>query len=501
MFARALWTLTNAPATLHSMRRTPCAQQMFHQYRTVALAVLTFVFLVTAFPARGTVLWRHPGTVLACDNGEGTDELHGAIQPQDTNSDSTLYFRFRVDPISDSASKSIADFQAGFMFVYKGEDHLAIGSTRVAWAYCAWPVPNTEKGFKDLNSAKPDPPFHWEYIRANEPRYIALKVQYVPGHEAHITAWLNPDLSQGATEVNQPTNIVTQFDANATFDGIHLIHRRGNGGGWRFSEMVAGTSFEDLLLRHFWQEWWFLAICVVLMLAAVAGTVQLVERRRARVQIQRIEKERAVATERARIAQDIHDEVGVSLTKISELSELIRTQENGQGSNSEPQQIIAATARDTIRAMDEIVWAINPRNDTLKEMADYLVYFTGDLLTHTRITCKLAVPLNLPDIPVATEVRHSVFMVVKEALNNAVKHTAPKEIRLVLDVAENRISIVVSDDGKGFRLEQAAGVGNGLENMQKRMRAIGGQVEFVTEPGKGTSVKFYIPIDMVKTAP
>jgi len=134
-------------------------------------------------------------------------------------------------------------------------------------------------------------------------------------------------------------------------------------------------------------------------------------------------------------------------------------------------------------------------------MADYLVYFAQDALSSTGIACNLDVPLHLPEIPVATEVRHSVFMAVKEAMNNAVKHAAPKEIQLELDVIENRITIGVTDDGKGFCVEQASGVGSGLENMRKRMRAVGGTAEFQTEPGCGTFVRFQVSIgeEMVAT--
>lgn len=488
----------SGPNYFHFMRRRLQIHPLILSCRAGVPVLVAVCLHLLTFSARGTVLWSHPGTILACDNGDGTDILHGAIQPQESNSSSTLYFRFRVDPISDSATKSIADFQAGFAFFDHHEEHLAVGSTRVAWAYCAWPVPHTEKGFIDLNSAKPEQPFHWEYIRANEPRYFALKVQYVPGQPAHVTVWLNPDLSSGAAEVNQSTNLVTQFDADATFNEIHLLHRGGNGGGWRFSEMVVGTSFDDLLLRHFWQQWWFVAVCVAVLLAAVAGGTRLWERRRVRAHIQRLENERAVATERTRIAQDIHDEVGVNLTKISKLSDLIELNEKSGEANAATRRTIAATARDTIRAMDEIVWAINPRNDTLKEMADYLVYFTNDLLGSTGIACKLEVPLHLPDIPVATEVRHSVFMAVKEALNNAVKHAAPGEIQLGLEVTANRISIVIADNGRGFNLDQATGVGNGLENMHKRLETIGGTLECHTQPGGGTSVKLLVPLGEVK---
>lgn len=495
-----MWTLTDGLITIYSMSRSGCVGLPACLFNGITVPVLALMLLVITLPARGTTLWSHPGTVLVCDNGNGEDILHGAIQPQTTNSSGTLYFRIKVDPISDTAAKVINKFEAGFMLVAHGHENLGIGNADGAMAYSALHVPKAPKGFHDLNSASPDLPFSYEYMRAGTPRSIVFKIEYVPDQDARITVWLNPDLSAGATEFNQATNIMVHFEANATFDQFRLIHR-GYGSGWKFSEMVVGTSFEDMLLRHFWQEWWFFAICIVVLLAAVAGAVQLLERRRARVQIQRLERERAVATERTRIAQDIHDEVGVSLTKISKLSDLMELHEQVSEANAATRQAIAATARDTIRAMDEIVWAINPRNDTLKEMADYLVYFTKDLLASTTIACKLEVPLNLPDIPVATEVRHSLFMVVKEALNNAVKHAAPKMIRLALEVAENQISIVVADDGKGFLLDQATGVGNGLENMQKRLSAIGGGVTFSTLPGKGTSVRFHVPIGVGRIAP
>jgi signal transduction histidine kinase len=481
------------------MPRPRCRSPFFGwRARIAALLSIAAVFIGSP-PALGTVLWSHPGSVFVADNYQSPDLLRGAIKPQDSNSSSTLYFRFRVDPTADAASKSIADFQSGFVFVEKGEEHLGIGSSLTAWAYCAWNVPKTvPKGFVDFNSATPVPPFRWEYIRSSMPKYIAFKVQFIPGHDAHITVWLNPDLALEATEINQPTNIVTQFEANATFDAIRLVFRGGNGTGWKYSEMVAGTTFEDLLARHFWQQTWFFVICAGALFALVVSAVQMRERGRSRIQFQQLEKERAVAMERARIAQDIHDEVGTSLTKISRLSEGMDLDPGNGAANAGLRQAIAVTARDTIRAMDEIVWAINPRNDTLKEMADYLVYFATDLLGSARIACKLEVPLTLPDLAVAAEVRHAVAMVVKEALNNAVKHAAPRGIRVGLEVGKAGISVVVADDGRGFNFDQASGVGNGLENMQKRMRAIGGTVEFVTQPGQGTSVRLLIPNEEVK---
>src|SRR6202030_2150849 len=137
--------------------------------------------------------------------------------------------------------------------------------------------------------------------------------------------------------------------------------------------------------------------------------------------------------ERARIAQDIHDELGASLTKIHKLAEMMVRHKPEEDNTVNLSKTISNTARDTIQTMDEIVWAVNPKNDTLKEMADYLVFFTEDFLRPSGIDCCLEVPLNLPGIPVTAEVRHNVFMVVKEALNNAVKHAAAGQIRFGLD--------------------------------------------------------------------
>lgn len=464
-----------------------------------AVVCLAAALVLFGSSARGTVLWEHSGTIHVQDNGAGKDVLHGAITPQGTNSSSTLYFRFRIVPIADSATKSIADFEAGLVLVEKEVEHLGIGSTRIAWAYCAWNIPKSQKGYVDLNSARPELPFSWEYMRANAPRYIAFKVEYVPGHDARVTVWLNPDLSLGATEINQPQNITTTFETKATFDEVHLVHRGGNGGGWDFSQLAIGTSFEDLLLPHFWQKWWFFALLAVGALAAVAATVQLVERRRAEVQIRLLEKERAVATERTRIAQDIHDEVGTSLTKISKLTEMI-DQQNGENKlNGDFTRVIASTARDTIQAMDEIVWAINPKNDTLKEMADYLVYFTEDFLRPTGVGCTLDVPLKLPDIPVTAEIRHNLFMAVKEALNNAVKHAGAREIRFALDYTAGLLTVEITDNGAGFRVHESI-IGNGLQNMRRRMNALGGELQLKSEPAQGTMVKLQVSLGDIKFA-
>lgn len=463
---------------------------MFHVGKACAACVVSAFVWMLAIPAQGSILWSHSGAVFVCDNGMGEDILHGAIKPQGTNSNNTFYFKIRVETIGDSVTKSIADFEAGFMFVEKGVEHLGVGNSRGAWAYCAKNVPKSEKGYVDLNSANPEPGRTWEYMRAGRPRLIVFKVEYVPGRDARVTAWLNPNLSLGASEMNQPTNIVTQFEANATFDEIHIIHRGGNGGGWKFSQMAAATSFDDFITRPFWENWWFVGLSGVAMLIGVGVSVRGLERRRSRVEIERLERERSVAAERARIARDIHDELGAELAQIGLLADA------GCGGGRESEQRferIAQRARNLVLTLDEIVWAIDPRNDNLSRLGDYLCQLIDECFLGSDVRCRKEVPQELPAYPIFAEMRHDVTLAVKEAFTNILKHARASEVKLGVVWNEPELTITVEDNGCGFKVS-SAGQGNGLENQRTRLSRNGGLVELQTTPGTGTRTVFRIKL-------
>jgi len=450
-------------------------------------AWLAGALLTASFPAHATILWNQLGTFLVHDNNEGEDLLHGAIPPQGTNSNRTLYFRLRVDPYSDAATEAISFYSCGLYFYEKGAEHLGIGNGREALAYSAINMTGGKKGQQDFFSASPDLGKEWEYVRKGIPKTIVAKIEFHPGHDAHVTVWLAPNLYPGATENNQPANLITQFEANATFDEIRLIHR-GAGDGWKFSELAGATAFEDFVQPHFWQRGLFIGLTMGGLVLVVGTAVRLVERRRSHRQIRRLEQESAVASERARIARDIHDELGANLTKIQKLAEMLN-QNNSQTDASAFSKAISHAARDTIQTMDEIVWAVNPKNDSLKEMADYLVFFTEDFLRPSGIGCRLEVPLLLPEIPITADVRHNLFMVVKESLNNAVKHAAATQISFGLNFRAGHLEIAIADNGRGFSLEEKVKSGDGLENMKRRTSAIGGRLEIVAEPTQGTTVR------------
>lgn len=461
------------------------------RYRCVVVLAAIILSLGWGSDVSAVVLWSHPETVLVRDNGNGEDILRGALKPQNSNSVGTLYFRIRVDPIADTATKWVKQFEAGFMLVEQGQEHLGIGNSYGAMAYSALNVPKAPKNFQDLISRVPDFPFTYEYMRAGTPRYLVLKIEYVPRQEARVTAWLDPDLSIGMPEFNQPTNIMVRFEANACFDEFRLIHR-GYGGGWKFSQMMVATTFEDLLIPRFWQQRWFLAVLVVGLLVAVAGSVRLFERRRARLQIQHLEQERAVASERSRIARDIHDEVGAELAQIGLLADI--------GAEVPAERVgerflqIGKRARHLVGVMDEIVWAVNPHNDNLLQLADYLCQMADECFSESPVQLQKEVPTQLPLVPIRAEVRHDLTLAVKEALANVLKHANATEARLCLTWNKPELTIRVEDNGCGFD-PAVPSQGNGLGNQQARLKRIGGTVALTSKPGGGARIVFCVKLE------
>ena len=224
---------------------------------------------------------------------------------------------------------------------------------------------------------------------------------------------------------------------------------------------------------------WFWALIGLVVLSLLFAAWRYV----AALRFQRVY---ALEKERSRIARDMHDDVGSSLTKIGKLAAKL----------DDP--AIAETAREVVQAMDEIVWTVNPRNDTLESLADYLVHYTEDFLRPTGIAYELDVALALPDVLLSAEVRHNVYMAVREALNNAVKHAAPTRIWLGLSVEGDQLTLIVRDDGCGFSQEGLATSSDGLGNMRQRLADIGGELSIVSIPDHGTTLTLHVRLKGIK---
>ena len=171
------------------------------------------------------------------------------------------------------------------------------------------------------------------------------------------------------------------------------------------------------------------------------------------------------------------------------MTELVDRETTDHHPNKPHIRNIFNTIREITQAMDEIVWTINPKNDTLDQLANYIFQYAQEYFQDTGVSCRLDMPAQLPDQPVSTEARHNLFMAVKEALHNTLKHAQAKEVRIGLAVTEGGVTITIADNGRGFVIDQTRGKGNGLDNMRQRLEQIGGRLVLESEPGRGTTIR------------
>ena len=256
----------------------------------------------------------------------------------------------------------------------------------------------------------------------------------------------------------------------------------------------AGDALTFTVLPYFWQTGWFIALFLLVFGGAVGGTVRYVLRRRHERQVKLLEQRNALERERTRIARDIHDDLGGSLTEMGYLGAIAVRDSQSLGEAREQLERITERIREAARKLDETVWAVNPNNDSPSHLATYLGHFTREFLEPTTIRCRLEIASSLPDVTLTAEVRHNVFLVVKEALNNAVKHSEAEELWFRLKMSDGVMHIEVSDNGRGFRMDTNREGGNGLRNMAARMGEVAGRFTVRSAPGEGTAVCLELPL-------
>lgn len=248
-------------------------------------------------------------------------------------------------------------------------------------------------------------------------------------------------------------------------------------------------SFE--ILPPWWETWWFRLAMGSLVILAAMYAIRLYYRRKLEKQMTFLERKQAIEKERTRIATDMHDDLGAGLSRIKFLSETIGIKKQKHLPIEEDISSIRQYSHEMIDKMGEIVWALNERNDSLSDLLSYTRAYAVEYLSQNGIQCVVNSPDQFPLTFVSGEYRRNIYLSVKEALHNIVKHAGAGKV--VIDVELNHsLSISIADDGTGFTKTAVQPYSNGLSNMKKRMSDIGGSLEIVQE--KGTIIRLAAPI-------
>ncbi|MBI2515968.1 MAG: hypothetical protein HYV95_03540 [Opitutae bacterium] len=209
---------------------------------------------------------------------------------------------------------------------------------------------------------------------------------------------------------------------------------------------------------------------------------------------QRIEQERTLEQERSRVARDLHDELGAGLTEVGMLGALARTSSLPEATKERYLAELTDKARQLVATLDEIVWAVNPRYDSVGSIAEYFSLYAQRFLELATVRCRLDIARDLPEHLVNSKMRHGLFLAFKEALNNIVRHARASEVTLTLAVLDRQLVLTVTDNGCGLAAVDQAPGQDGLAGITERIRSVGGRCLVESTPGTGTSLRFCIPL-------
>ncbi len=228
----------------------------------------------------------------------------------------------------------------------------------------------------------------------------------------------------------------------------------------------------------YYNSWWFILLCIVAFAAIIYAAYNY-----------RVQGRRNLAFVRRRIASDLHDDIGSTLNSISVYSEVANQQLKN---NSDQARIIVekmgSASRKMIDTMNDIVWAINPKNDDFENILQRMQYFAGELLSSKNILLQFDADENIKKIKLPMDKRKNFYLIYKEAINNAYKYADSNNVNVSIAEQDNMLIMIITDNGKGFDIIENHLGGNGMKNMKIRAKEIGANIDITSWPGKGTRV-------------
>ena len=245
------------------------------------------------------------------------------------------------------------------------------------------------------------------------------------------------------------------------------------------------------ILPPFWQQWWFITICIFLMLLLAWYAHRLSVRRQIKIAQLKMERQIAVEQERKRIARDMHDEIGSGLSELGLIAELTKQKALDKGVKKDLDQLIHSS-REISGKLRELIWTVYAQNDNLEKLISFLHNYALGFFENSNIDCQAIFPASIPDCSMSGQKRHMILMAFKEALNNVLKHSRATSVNISFEDQHPVYLIIVRDNGVGFDpavIESP--VGYGLSNMYTRMTDIGGNCS-ISSDSNGTTVTFSI---------
>jgi len=361
------------------------------------------------------------------------------------------------------------------------------------------------------------------------PPLVSLEQMSQPEYDAHWVR-MNARLIEVRTELNHvvlelqsglgnlralgPTNLLLTplppLESKLSVCGVVAQAQKGDVGSLGNAELEFNSPADItcLQLPPFWtSRRAFLMIEVLIAAVLLAGSwitilrrtvvkrtqalrVEMNERQVAEEKVRALQTESALDAQRARIARNIHDDLGARATKLIRLASQITV---SKGDSQERLNEIATTSQQMVEALDNTVWTVNPANDSLPKLANYVAHFAGEFFHGTNVRCQLDISLDLPELAVSAEFRYNLVLVVKEALNNVMKHAGAETILLKLQCSNGWLELTIRDDGRGFEPDSETRR-SGQANLKKRVAELGGQITIDSSPGAGTAIFVNVPL-------
>ena len=254
------------------------------------------------------------------------------------------------------------------------------------------------------------------------------------------------------------------------------------------------TSISIHIAPPYWKTVWFRLLATIFIIFLLIFIIRYVVTRNLRERILRLEKEQAVEKERNRIARDVHDDLGSGLTKIAIMSEVAKQQVAQPQKIAKQLEDITTVSRELVDNLQDIIWVLDTKNDTLESLAAYLAEYGRAFFENFDIEAHFDFPETFPVQKLSEEQRRNLFLIVKECYNNIGKHAGCQNVWIHMQLLNRRLYLTIKDDGCGFDPESTRRYGNGLRNMQDRMAQLKGRLEITSKPGDGTYTAIEMPL-------